>query len=121
VSTVRLLLAIALLGNALCAGQAGPASKWEPKIRAHLPETRIVFVAIKPSIARWKLVEKMRRANRMIRMSIETDERLEYVDIDAPMIGEDDRPRAELFRKDGLHLNPDGYRLWTSLVRPHLE
>ena len=54
-------------------------------------------------------------------MFIETDERLEYVDIDAPMIGEDGQPRAELFRKDGLHLNPDGYRLWTSLVRPHLE
>ena len=91
------------------------------KVHGALPEARIIFIAIKPSIARWKLVEKMRRANRMIAMYCDTDERLEFVDIDAPMIGPDGKPRAELFKDDGLHLNPDGYRLWTSLVGPHIE
>lgn len=95
--------------------------KFVEVVREKLPQTRIVFVAIKPSIARWKLVEKMRRANAKIREVTEQDELLEFVDIDEPMIGEDGRPREELFVKDGLHLSDAGYKLWSDLVRPHLQ
>ena len=90
-------------------------------VRATLPETRIRFIAIKPSVQRWHLVDKMREANALILRFIEADDRLAYVDIDKPMIGEDGKPRAALFLADGLHLNEAGYRLWTSLVRPYLE
>jgi len=91
------------------------------KVHGALPECRIAFIAIKPSIARWKLVGKMREANRLIKAVTEADERLEYVDIDTPMIGDDGQPRRELFAKDGLHLSPEGYELWTKLVLPHLR
>ena len=91
------------------------------KVHAALPECRIVFIAIKPSIARWKLVEKMREANRLIKAVTEADERLDYVDIDTPMLGDDGKPRRELSAKDGLHLSPEGYELWTKLVLPHLR
>ena len=91
------------------------------KVHAALPKTRIVYIPIKPSIARWKLVEKMRQANALIEAYTKTDPRLRYVDIDKPMIGDDGRPRKELFAKDGLHLSHEGYVLWTRLVRPHLE
>jgi lysophospholipase L1-like esterase len=86
-----------------------------------LPETRILFIAIKPSIARWSLVEAMRDANARIKAITEKDKRLAYIDIDTPMIGEDGKPRPELFKKDGLHLSHDGYVLWTGLVKPHLD
>lgn len=91
------------------------------KIHDALPETRIVFVAIKPSIRRWKLVEPMREANGLIRAATEKDRRLEFLDIDKPMIGDDGRPRPALFRPDGLHLNAEGYKLWSDLIRPHLK
>ena len=91
------------------------------RVRKKLPQTRIVFVAIKPSIRRWQLVDKMREANRLIRAVTEKDERQVFVDIDPPMIGSDGKPRKELFKPDGLHLNADGYKLWSGLVRPHLE
>ena len=86
-----------------------------------LPKTRIVFIAIKPSIARWNLIDAMRDANARIKAITEKDKRLAYVDIDTPMIGEDGKPRPELFKKDGLHLNHEGYVLWTGLVKPHLK
>ena len=38
------------------------------------------------------------------------------MDIDAPMIGPHGKPRAGLFREDGLHLNEKGYALWTRLL-----
>ncbi len=91
------------------------------KIHEHLPETKIVYVAIKPSIKRWNLVKSMRKANRMIREMSSKDQLLEYVDIDTPMIGTDGRPRKELFAEDGLHLSDGGYKIWTELVMPHLK
>ncbi len=90
-------------------------------VHAELPETRIVYVAIKPSIKRWSLVGKMRRANALIAKECEKDDRLAFVDVDRPMLGDDGKPRAELFLADGLHLNEKGYALWTKLVRPHLS
>jgi lysophospholipase L1-like esterase len=90
-------------------------------IHDRLPQTKIVFIAIKPSIQRWNLVETMREANALIRAQIEADDRAVFVDVDAPMIGADGKPRPELFVEDGLHMTPEGYVLWASLVRPHLE
>ena len=90
------------------------------KVHAAGPKTRVLFVAIKPSLRRWALWEKMRKANGLIEAHCKTDERLVFVDIAKPMLGADGRPRKELFRSDGLHLNAEGYKLWTSLVRPLL-
>ena len=90
------------------------------RLRESLPLVKIVFVAIKPSIRRWKLVAAMRDANQRIRQAMQGDPDQVFVDVDAPMIGADGRPRKELFVEDGLHLSDAGYRLWTSLVRRHL-
>lgn len=87
-------------------------------VRSRLPETRIVFIAIKPSIARWKLADENAKANAAIHRICQQDRLLDYADIWKPMIGQDGKPRPELFAKDGLHLNDQGYRLWTSVVRP---
>jgi len=90
------------------------------KVWACLPETRLVYIAIKPSVDRWALVEEMRTANRAVAAFCAGDARLDFVDIGPPMLGEDGRPRPELFVEDGLHLNDAGYALWTALVKPLL-
>lgn len=86
-----------------------------------LPKTRIAYVSIKPSLSRWQLVEKMRAANALIRAHTETNARLQFVDVDTPMLGSDGRPREELFIQDGLHLSREGYDLWNSIIRPYLR
>lgn len=86
-----------------------------------LPGTRIIFVAIKPSISRWALVDTMRDANERIRQFCERHAYLDYADTDTPMIGPDGKPRPELFMDDGLHLNATGYALWTEVLTPLLE
>jgi len=85
-----------------------------------LPGTKITFLAIKPSIARWKLVDKMRQANVLIKKQVQADPRLEYIDTFSALLDPKGQPRKDLFRKDGLHLNEDGYALWTGLLYPHL-
>jgi lysophospholipase L1-like esterase len=89
-------------------------------IHKDLPKTRIVFLPIKPSIARWKLIDKIRQANSLVQKVCEQDDKLTYVDTFTPMLGEDAKPRAELFAKDGLHLNEKGYALWSSILKPIL-
>jgi lysophospholipase L1-like esterase len=41
------------------------------------------------------------------------------VDVFTPML-KDGKPRPELFGPDNLHMNPDGYKLWTSIIKPLL-
>jgi lysophospholipase L1-like esterase len=94
----------------------GDFEKFVSLVHEKLPETRIVYVAIKPSLKRWKLVHQMRAANALILATCLEDERLEFVDIDAPMIGDGGQPRPELFVEDGLHLSATGYELWSDLV-----
>jgi len=91
------------------------------KVRAALPETRIAFIGIKPSIQRWALIDKIREANALVRSASDRDDRLGFVDVDAAMLGWDAKPRKDLFIGDGLHMTAKGYALWTVLVQPFLE
>lgn len=95
--------------------------KFVSTIRKELPDVEIAFIAIKPSIKRWNLAAEIRKANTAIASICGKDDHLTYVDIFKPMLGDDGKPRPELFLKDGLHLNEEGYQLWASIVLPLLK
>jgi lysophospholipase L1-like esterase len=92
------------------------------KVRRELPETKIIYVSIKPSIKRWEIVELGREANRRIQEYIagSGDKHLEFVDIGPVTLGADGKPRPEFFVADGLHLSDEGYKAWAEVLRPHL-
>jgi lysophospholipase L1-like esterase len=87
-------------------------------IHERLPGARIVYLPIKPSLARWPKWPRMQQVNAQVEKLMHTDRRLVYVDTATPMLGTDGRPRPELFLDDGLHLNDNGYRLWTKALSP---
>ncbi len=89
-------------------------------IHKQLPETRVAFISIKPSLSRWKMVGEMRAANDLVKSYIATDKRLVYIDVFTPMLGPDGKPRAELLVEDGLHPSAQGYALWKSVIEPYL-
>lgn len=86
-----------------------------------LPQTRIMFLSIKPSLARRKLLATQAEANALVKDFIATDKLLSYVDVATPMLTSDGQPRPELFGPDGLHMNRTGYELWTSILTPLLK
>jgi lysophospholipase L1-like esterase len=90
------------------------------KVHRALPETRVAYIAVKPSPSRWKLVERMRETNRLIAQFARANPGLDFIDVFTPMLGSDGQPRPELFAADKLHLNEKGYQLWTATVRPFL-
>jgi len=92
--------------------------KFTRAVHAKLPTTRIVIIGIKPSLLRWAQVDRMRMANAMLARFC--DDRLAFIDFDTLMLGWDEKPRRELFVEDGLHLSPQGYQIWTTVLRPWL-
>lgn len=90
-------------------------------VHEKLPKTRILYIAIKPSLKRWNLAGTMTEANQAIAKICAESPLLEYVDIWQPMLGDDGKPLAKWFVKDGLHLNAEGYELWTGIVREKLK
>lgn len=87
------------------------------RIHMKLPETRIYFLSIKPSILRWGVWPEMRRANDLIRVFCETRPGLHLIDVAPAMFDERGQPRADIFEGDGLHMNARGYEIWASVVR----
>ena len=87
-----------------------------------LPACRILYIPIKPSIQRKKLLPLQREANALIEKHCATDStQLQYVDLATPLLDEGGGLRPELYEKDGLHLSPAGYAIWTKKLRPYLE
>jgi lysophospholipase L1-like esterase len=82
-----------------------------------LPKTRIYFIAIKPSPARWTKYEVQTKANALVKEFCAKDQRLAYIDAVTPLLGKDDKPRDELYVKDRLHLSPAGYEILVEAVR----
>ena len=88
------------------------------KVRTDVGNIPIIYIAIKPSVPRAAQWPEMQRANALIAGRADKDPKLHFVDIATPMLTAAGTPRTELLIWDGLHLNADGYALWTSLVRP---
>lgn len=86
-------------------------------VRKELPRTQIHFIAIKPSISRWKQFETQKKSNELVKEFCRKDERLNYIEIVAPMLGEDGKPKPELFVLDGLHMSAKGYEIFNEAVR----
>lgn len=90
------------------------------QVRAKLPKTKIVWIAIKPSGKRWALRDQTKAANAAIQADIAAGKGDVNIDVWPPMLGEDGLPRPELYLADQLHLTPAGYAVWNKLVEPHL-
>lgn len=90
------------------------------KVHKHLPETRIYFLSIKPSISRRKLWPQMEEANRLIADECSKGKQLIYVDVASRMLDTDGKPRKDIFQSDNLHMRRSGYVIWRDVLRPIL-
>ena len=100
---------------------AADFDKFPHVIHTSLPATRIVVIGLKPSLLRWKLRDGMQQTNMMIRTRCAADRQCKYVDPWPSMIGKDGTPKPEFFVEDGLHMTPEGYKAWTTMLQPHLQ
>ena len=95
--------------------------KFADLVNDKIDECSIVFIPIKPSPSRWRFWEKMKEANSLIKNYAKNNEKVFYIDTSSPMIGKNGKPKSDLFLKDSLHLNSNGYDLWSSEVNSFLD
>jgi lysophospholipase L1-like esterase len=91
------------------------------RIRTSSPEASVVFLAIKPSLARKDDWPSMRRANELVQDACETVEHLSFLDVAGPMLTAQGALRPELYVSDGLHLSREGYAIWAETLAPMLN
>ena len=90
------------------------------KVHAALPEVPIYYISTKPPKRRLRLWPAMQEANQLVRLYCASDKRLHYIDIVPAMLDAEGKPRRDVFKWDGIHLNEKGYAIWKSIVRPIL-
>ena len=93
-------------------------------VHSALPDTRIIYISINPSTSRWADEPRDLEANRLISDYVRANDgkvaKLSYLDSHSKLLSTDGKARPEILRPDGLHLNTDGYALWTQVLKPQL-
>ena len=90
-------------------------------IRSRMPEVDLLYVSIKPSPSRGRLMPRMEEANHLIAGFLQTDPHAAFVDVYHLMLKPDGHPIDDLFRADKLHMNAKGYLIWQRAILPWLD
>jgi len=88
--------------------------------KADLPETEIVFISMKPSPSRWDKWTDVDKANKLIESYTKKNDQLHFVDV-GPVMMDGTAPDKSIFVSDMLHMNKEGYRRWTKVIKPVLD
>jgi len=90
-------------------------------IRKGLPGENIVYVSIKPSPSRERLLPKVVQANLLIQTFLSVNQNTGFVDVYHKMLNPDGTIMSDIFIEDKLHMNAKGYAIWQKAITPYLS
>ncbi|WP_372948247.1 GDSL-type esterase/lipase family protein [Mariniphaga sp.] len=91
------------------------------RIQRDLPETKLVLISPKPSVARWHLRKNYEKLNKKLERLANKTDNLEYADVWNAMLDENGQVFTDVFLDDNLHMNKKGYDIWGKVIQEHLE
>jgi len=86
-----------------------------------LPQTKICYLSMKPSISKWDTIQLDQKTNQLIAEYAEQTDLVEFIDIWTPMIQDSEPPPKYYFLPDLNHPNHTAYKLWAKVIRPFLD
>jgi len=90
-------------------------------IRNHLGNNiPVMYVSIKPSVARWSMEDKFVTANSLIRNFINKQKQTQFLDVHSAMLDTNGEVYKDIFIADKLHMNAKGYAIWQKIIAPTL-
>lgn len=89
-------------------------------VRSKYQETPIFFIAVTPTGSRWRVWGKTQGVNDAIAEVCSDSPHVHWIGTATHYLNEEGVPRDELFVKDRLHLNEDGYDLWAKIIKRRL-
>ena len=90
-------------------------------IRRFFPVLPIGYISIKPSPGRVGKISEMNTTNHLIEEAIRSMKNVYYIDVFQALLTAEGIPRPELFISDDLHMNDEGYAIWTRAVHQSLQ
>ncbi len=93
----------------------------EKLIHSRLPETKILFLSVKPSPARRNKIRTMHETNILLKNFADTTKNTLYINVWDSMFDKNGKIIPDIFKKDSLHLNEAGYRIWAKIIQPYLQ
>ena len=90
------------------------------KLRAALPQVKLVFISCPPSPKRWAQTADIRDMNSRIAHYCRRHD-ITFVNTFDLMLGLDGLPLPDIYVEDQLHMNAKGYAIWRDAVTPHLK
>ncbi|MCS3869139.1 lysophospholipase L1-like esterase [Chryseobacterium ginsenosidimutans] len=91
------------------------------KIRQKFPKIEVDYISIKYSPSRETLWPQMKEANKQIAAFMKKEKNSEFIDITKVMQDSNGNVRKDLFVEDMLHMTPEGYQLWTSVMNRYMK
>jgi hypothetical protein len=89
--------------------------------RKHQSDAPVLLIEVTPTGKRFKVWPKIRKVNARLREIALTTDNTYFVATAGDYLDSSGEPRGELFVDDRLHLNSDGYDLWSTLIRRRLD
>lgn len=86
----------------------------------HQPEAPVLLIEVTPTEKRFAVWPQIRQINARLREVALSTENTYFIATAAHFLDPKCNPRVELFGDDRLHLNSDGYDLWSELIRRRL-
>jgi hypothetical protein len=87
----------------------------------HQKDAAVLLIEVTPSQKRFDAWPKIREVNARLREIALTTGNTYFVATAGDYLDPHGQPRNELFGEDQLHLNSDGYDLWSTLIRRRLD
>ncbi|HBF19578.1 MAG: G-D-S-L family lipolytic protein [Owenweeksia sp.] len=88
-------------------------------VKRDLPDTRIILISAKPSVARWEFKEQYEDLNARLK-SMSDQDGVEYADVWSNMLDAEGNVYTDIFLEDNLHMNKKGYDLWNEVIAGYL-
>lgn len=85
------------------------------------PRAPFFWIAVTPTSSRWKAWPQIKIVNEIIRKECENHRNTYFIKTDYAFLNDKGEPKDELFVSDKLHLNPEGYKVWTDIIKGELN
>lgn len=90
------------------------------QIKKDLPDTRIIIISVKPSVARKEFKAEYIKLNRLLEKLAKRTKGVEFADVWNAMVDQNGDVYTDIFVDDNLHLNKKGYKIWAEVIGKHL-
>ena len=87
----------------------------------HRPQSPVLLIEVTPTEKRWAVWPKIRAVNARLREIALATPHTYFLPTAGHFLRPEGTPRSELFGEDKLHLNSQGYGLWSQLIRRRLD